>query len=486
VSRFHRNPASFRDPSGFVFHRDGLLLRQVNDAYRSHFDALGESGLYAELVSAGLLVPHEVVDPALAVTPDAYQVIAPQHIPFISYPYEWCFGQLEDAALLTLDVQRRALERGLTLKDASAFNVQFMEGRPVLIDTLSFELRGEGEPWIAYRQFCQHFLAPLLLMAHVDVRLSRLFASFLDGLPLDLTSDLLPRRTWLRPSTLLHVHMHARSLRRYSGVRATEHRLYRSVSQTALLGLVDSLESSIRRLSADPSGTEWADYERDHNYSDAARRTKEEEVQRALEALEPDVVWDLGANTGLFSRLAARAGARVVSMDADHGAVELNYRAMKEAGEPRILPLLVDLASPTPASGWANEERDSLGQRGPADLLLALALIHHLGITHNVPLARILEWLSGLGRHVLVEFVPKSDPQAQRLLLSREDIFRDFTQESFEASAREYFAIEWRRPVADTGRTLYLMRSLNGARSGWSSTGAAEASAPRVDTVSGT
>lgn len=485
MSRFRPNPASFRDPSGFVFHRDGLLLRQVNEAYRRHYDALLESGLYAELVSAGLLVPHETVDAALAVTPDAYQVIAPQPVPFISYPYEWCFGQLKDAALLTLDVQRRALERGLTLKDASAFNVQYMEGRPVLIDTLSFELRGEGEPWIAYRQFCQHFLAPLLLMALVDVRLSRLFTSFLDGLPLDLTSDLLPRRTWLRISTLLHIHLHARSLKRYSGVRATEHRFYRSVSKTALLGLVDSLASSVRRLTAEPSGTEWADYERDHNYSDAARRTKEEEVQRALETVKPDTVWDLGANTGVFSRLAARAGARVISLDADHSAVELNYRAMKKAGERGILPLLVDLASPTPAAGWANTERDSLAQRGPADLLLALALIHHLGITHNVPLARILEWLSGLGRHVLVEFVPKSDPQSQRLLLSREDIFHEFTQEHFEESARGYFTIEWRRPVSDTGRTLYLMRSLGATGSGWSSYGAVEAHAPQVDTVSG-
>ncbi len=486
MSEFHRNPASFRDPSGFVYRRDGLLLRQVNDTYRAHYDALMESGLYDELVSDGLLVPHDAVDPALAMTPHAYQVIAPEPVPFISYPYEWCFGQLKDAALLTLGVQRRALERGLTLKDASAFNVQFVEGRPILIDTLSFELRGEGEPWIAYRQFCQHFLAPLLLMAHVDVRLSRLFTSFLDGLPLDLVSDLLPRRTWLRLSSLLHIHLHARSLRRYSGVRATEHRLYRSVSQTALLGLVDSLESAVRRLSADPGGTEWADYERDHNYSDAARRAKEEQVLRVLEAVKPEVVWDLGANTGAFSRIAARAGARVISLDGDPSAVELNYRGIKEEGETGVLPLLVDLACPTPASGWANTERDSLEHRGPADLLLALALIHHLGITHNVPIARILEWLGRLGRHVLVEFVPKSDPQAQRLLLSREDIFHDFTQESFERTARDYFAIEWQRPVADTGRTLYLMRSLDGATSGWSRAGGTEANAPQVDAVSGT
>lgn len=465
MSEAHRNPASFRDPSGFVYRRDGRLLRQVNASYREHFNALVESGLYDELVSAGLLVAHEFMDRGLAMTPEAFQVIAPEPIPFVSHPYEWCFGQLKDAALLTLEIQRRALDRGLTLKDASAFNVQYQDGHPVLIDTLSFERRNEGEPWIAYRQFCQHFLAPLLAMAHVDVRLARLFVTDLDGLPLDLVSGLLPRRSWLRFSTLVHIHLHARSLKRYSSVRAEEHRLYRSVSQTALLGLVDSLESAIRRLEVGAAATEWADYEQDHSYSHSARAAKEKQVRRAVETVRPDVVWDLGANTGVFSRIAANQGARVISIDGDHSAVESNYRAVKRSGETRVLPLLVDLACPTPGSGWANMERESLVSRGPADLVLALALIHHLGFTHNVPIAHILAWLSGLGRYALVEFVPKSDPQTQRLLLSREDIFHDFTEEHFVERARDYFAIEWREQVPDTERTMYLMRSLGGSES---------------------
>ena len=209
------HPASFRDPGGFLFVEGGVLYRQVNSVYKDDYDLLLRSGLYKTLTDAGLLVSHEEVstdppDPRIA-----YKIIRPEPIPFISYPYEWCFSQLKDAALATLEIQRQALAHGLSLKDASAYNVQFLDGKPVLIDTLSFE-KLRLKPWVAYRQFCQHFLGPLLLMGLKDSRLGQLSRIFLDGVPLDLTSRLLPRRTRLRPGILMHIHLHAASQKHFA------------------------------------------------------------------------------------------------------------------------------------------------------------------------------------------------------------------------------------------------------------------------------
>lgn len=452
-----RLEASFRDPSGFLYRRDGVLLRQVEEGYRGDYDALLASGLYDELTSAGLLVPHREASLDRALTRGAYRVLEPHPITFVSYPYEWCFGQLKSAALATLEVQRRALARGMTLKDASAFNIQFEDGRPVLVDTLSFERCREGEPWIAYRQFCQHFFAPLLLMSHVDVRLARLLERFIDGVPLDLASRLLPRRTWLRFAPLLHVHLHARSLKRFAGTSIRESRLARPVGRTSLQGLVSTLETAIRRLSWRATGTEWADYGSMLNYSTEAGATKRRLVGEYLERVRPPVVWDLGANNGEYSRLAAQRGARVIAIDGDPAAVERNYAALEADAEGRILPLWIDLGNPTPALGWAHRERRSLAERGPADLVMALALIHHLAIGNNVPLPSVARFLSRLGRHLIIEFVPKGDPQVRRLLASREDIFSGYTAEGFEEAFGKMYDFLASDPVADSGRRLYLM-----------------------------
>lgn len=455
-------PASFRDPSGFVFVRDGRLLRQVNTVYREHYNALLESGLCGELCDAGLLIPHIEVEAEWSTARNCYRVLEPERVPFVSYPYEWCFSQLRDAALLTLEVQRRALERGLTLKDASAYNIQFRDGRPILIDTLSFESRPEGKPWIAYRQFCQHFLAPLLLMEGVDVRLSALLRQNLDGIPLDLASALLPRSSWLRPGPLLHIHLHARSIRRYSQVQVDGPTVRGRVSRVALLGLVDSLERTVRGLSWRPEGTEWADYTQNNNYSAAALDEKQRLVRDFLATIphRPETVWDLGANTGTFSRIAAEVAERVVAFDVDPAAVELNYQRVRTAGESRILPLLIDLTNPSPGIGWAHRERDSLVERASADAILALALVHHLAISNNVPLDRIAEFFSQLGGYLVIEFVPTSDSQVQRLLASREDVFPNYTREGFERDFGRFFRILRTVDVTGSERRLYLMERL--------------------------
>lgn len=450
---------SFRDPSGFVFKQDGEVYRQINQRYRLEYDHLIASGLYTELTAKELLVDHEETGLISAPEDNAYKIIKPANIPFISYPYEWSFSQLKDAALLTLEIQITALNRGMSLKDASAFNVQFIGAKPLLIDTLSFEQYVEGTPWIAYRQFCQHFLAPLALMFHRDVALAKLSIPFIDGVPLNLASKLLPKRTWGSFSLVTHIHLHSRMQDRYGNASSKEAKAKKvRISKTALLGLLDNLRGVISGLSWKPGGTEWADYYNATNYSSTAMSEKEQIVERLCRDAAPKIAWDLGANTGVFSRRAVATGAYTVSFDIDPSAVEQNYRWCRAGAQSLMLPLVTDLTNPSPALGWGHKERDSLIDRGPADLTLALALIHHLAISNHVPLKNLASFFANCGRNLIIEFVPKTDSQVRRLLSSRKDIFEDYTELEFERAFEGTFMVEAKVPVPDSQRTIYRMR----------------------------
>jgi ribosomal protein L11 methylase PrmA len=460
----HHAAGSFRDPGGFVFQRDGVVYRQVNRSSRADYDLLMDSGFYRALVEDGRLIAHEEADVAPQDPEPSYKILRPERIPFISYPYEWCFSQLKDAALLTLAIEREALRHGMTLKDASAYNIQFRQGRPVFIDTLSFEAYQEGEPWAAYRQFCQHFLAPLALMSLTDVRLNQLTRTNIDGIPLDLASRLLPWRSRLRPSLAVHVHLHARLTSAFAGAnRKTEAQAQARpgrarFSQRSLLGLIDHLESAIRGLRWEPGETPWSGYYGDNSYTENALSRKEAIVATYLDRIQPSMTWDLGANTGRFSRVSSRRGIPTLAFDIDPGCVERNYREVIDRGETHLLPLLLDVTNPSPASGWQENERASFLERGPVDAVLALALIHHLAIANNLPLARIAEFFQQVGRWALVEFVPKSDPQVARLLAGRKDIFPDYHQREFERCFQRFFDIEAAEPIPDSERVLYLLR----------------------------
>jgi ribosomal protein L11 methylase PrmA len=459
--------ASFRDPSGFVFRSpDGVLLRQVNRSYEPHYRALVDSGLYDELVSGGLLVRHDEEPLSRGLSADACAVLRPHQIPFISHPYEWSFSQLQAAALLTLDIHARAFKRGMVLKDSSAFNVQFEGTRPVFIDTLSFETYREGEPWVAYRQFCGHFLAPLALMRYVDPEQNGLLRLYIDGVPLPLASRLLPKRTWAMPRLLTHIHLHAQAQQRYAPTEKVDGsnpgeaaRKPPRVSRMGMQGIIDSLRNTVRKLQCPPAATAWSDYYDTNAYTAESGSQKAGLVDKYLAQVTPKTVWDLGANTGVYSRIAAKHAAVVVAMDSDWGCVEANFHACTEEGMDRILPLRVDLTNPSPSIGWAHKERLSLVERGPADLAMALALIHHLAIGNNVPLERLGAFMRDLCRHLIIEFVPKDDPQTQRLLQSRRDIFDAYTREAFEAAFGEYFVVLDSQPLPDSRRVLYLMET---------------------------
>jgi len=447
--------SSFRDPSGFLFYRDRLIYRQINIAYKKNYDYLMEFGLYEALTDAELLIPHEEVNIDSSIPDKAYKTIKPAPIPFISYPYEWCFSQLKDAALATLEIQKKSLDFGMSLKDCSAYNIQFRKGKPIFIDTLSFEEYREGQPWVAYRQFCQHFLSPLALMSYKDIRLNQLLRVYIDGIPLDLASSLLQFRTHFVFSLLTHVHLHAKAQKHFADKAVNTTR--GQITRLSFMGLVDSLESAIRKLRWKAQGTEWSEYYEDTNYSPEGLRHKGQIVSDFLDKINPKTVWDLGANVGVFSRIAADKRIQVISFDIDSVAVEKNYLQCIEKGETRILPLLFDLTNPSPGIGWDSKERMSLFERGPADTAFALALIHHLAISNNLPFNKIADYFCKICDSLIIEFVPKEDSQVQRLLSTREDIFSNYTQQVFEREFEKHFMIHDSMKVKESKRTLYLM-----------------------------
>lgn len=455
----NRLDSSFRDPAGFLFRKDGVLLRQVNESYAEYYDACIDSGLFDRLIKDKLLIPHVEVDDA-EVEPGVHKILRPDEIAYVSYPYEWSFSQLKDAALLTLEIQRIALDHGLILKDASAYNVQFHNGQPIFIDTLSFEKYVEGRPWVAYRQFCQHFLAPLSIMAKSDIRLRHLTSRFIDGIPLDLASNLLPVSSYLRYSILAHIHMHARSQEKHGDDARSKNNVSDvNLSRSMLVALITSLQNAVEKTSTKEMSTEWGDYYQDTNYSPEAMQHKETLVDDFLSkyANAHQLIHDLGANTGNFSKIAARHGKYVVAHDIDEIAVERHYCQVRKDNSRKILPLILDLSNPAPALGWDLRERMSFHERAKGSFVIALALIHHICISNNVPLRNFAEFLASISDTLIIEFVPKEDSQVQRLLATRKDIFDDYTTASFERTFSEFFEIREQCPVNESYRTIYAM-----------------------------
>jgi len=451
-----QNCASFfRDPSGFIFMRDGCVYRQINTIYKENYELLVKSGLYRELADEGLLIPHEEVASANPLPSNAYKIIKPEVVPFISYPYEWSFSQLRDAGLLTIEIQKKALARGMSLKDCSAYNIQFRKGKPVFIDTLSFAAHEEGKPWVAYRQFCQHFLAPLALMSRKDIRLNQLLRIYIDGIPLDLASSLLGIRAKSSISLFIHLYLHAKAQKFFSDkiIPAATGKMKLS----SFLGLIDNLESALRKMKLRAKESEWRDYYKESNYTPEALAHKQEIVSGFLDRIHPGVVWDLGSNVGMFSRIAADKAMRVISLDNDPLCVEILYSECRRRGESNILPLVFDITNPSPGIGWENNERITLLERGRPDAVLALALVHHLAIAHNLPLNTISHFLSQISPWLIIEFVPKDDSQAQRMLAVREDIFSEYCKESFERALSAFFVIQECIQIKHSKRFVYLV-----------------------------
>lgn len=450
--------ASFRDPAGFIYRdKNGIIKRQINQVGKDDYKQFMDAGLYDELVKKGYLVKHKETKDAIQT--NAYVVIQPELIPVISYPFEWSFSQLKDAALLTLKIQKIALQHGMILKDASAYNIQFKDGKPIFIDTLSFEKYVEGNPWQAYRQYCQHFLAPLVLMSSVDLDMSQLLVTNIDGVPLELASKLLPRRTKLRPGIAMHIVMHGRAQK----AKATEHKkVSKKVPKTSLLGILDSLNRTTKKLKHKKSSTEWGDYYNITNYTKKATDNKHKLVTKFATSIKAKTAVDIGGNDGTYSRVLTKLGIETICTDIDPIAVESNYLTLKKRKENLMLPLVVNLVNPGGAIGWANDERESISDRINVDLVMALAIIHHLAISNNLPFKKIAEYLSRFGSYLIIEFVPKGDSQVNKLLSTREDIFPEYDERHLKSEFGAYYKLIKEEKIAGTKRTLYLFKVKNG------------------------
>ena len=345
----------------------------------------------------------------------------------------------------------------MTLKDASAYNIQFLEGKPVFIDTLSFEEYEQNTPWKAYGQFCRHFLAPLALMSYTDINLNKLLISNIDGVPLDLAQKLLPAKAKLNFGVLTHIVLHSLSQKTFEDKKQSCAKNAK-MSLFELESLINSLENTVRGLHFPAIYTQWGNYYENTNYSSESFNEKKEIISHFIDKVEPSSLCDLGSNRGDFARIASERNIKTLAFDIDPVAVEDNYRHVKKYKETNILPLLQDFNNSSPAIGFMNDERSDFCSRFKCDMVMALALIHHLAISNNLPFDNIAKFFSILGKYLIVEFVPKADSKVQILLSSREDIFDKYDTENFESIFGTYFEILEKINIKNSERTLYLMR----------------------------
>jgi len=449
--------SSYKDPDGFVFYQNKQVYRQVNNSYKALFTHIQKSGLYKTLTQNGLLIKHKTTS-IKPITSDGYLVIKPKTIPFISYPYEWCFDQLKDAAIATLNIQKTCIKYDVSLKDASAYNIQFLANQPTLIDTLSFEQKNLKTPWVAYKQFCEHFLAPLVLASYVDIRLFQLLRTNIDGIPLDLASKLLPKYTWTKPRILTHVHFHAISQKKITKQR----KIFNNNSLLNIhshLALLDSLEATIKSLSWKKPATTWGNYDKSTSYNRSSLSDKKYIIEQFLSLSKPNTLWDLGANDGTLSQLSSNHNIYTIAFDIDPVAVTNNYQATKKQNDKYMLPLIIDLTNPSPDLGWQNNERSSFAKRGPVDAIMVLALIHHLGIKNNIPFDLMASFFSTITTHLLIEFIPKNDKMCQILLQNRKDIFLLYNKKEFESQFNKYFTIIKKHAIKNSKRIIYIMKN---------------------------
>lgn len=453
-----RNTSSFRDPSGFIFTDGNSVKRKINPIYFPQFEALTNSGFYELLFSKKYLIPHSVESKT-----EEGIVLEAHKIPFVSYPYEWSFPQYQHAALLTLKIQKLSLEKGFTLKDASAFNITFYNGKPIFIDTLSFDFYTDGEPWMAYKQFIMHFLGPLVLSRYFGHDFLKTLASEIDGIPLSKLSKLLPWTTKFHPFLQANVHLLARYDEKFSGENKTS---AKKLSKSAQIKLIDSLYDFIENLEV-KNKTEWDDYYAVANYSADALAIKKTFIKDWFASINGKTAIDMGGNDGTFSRELLPTAELIITADVDANAVASNYSKALQNKERNILPIVADLLNPAAGYGFNNRERFSLSDRlkkFDASGCMALALIHHITLSGNVPFAFSAEYFAGLSPNLLIEFPTRNDSWVQFLLKSKREFeshFDFYTVENFEKDYSGYFEIVEKREIPGAERILYFMKRRN-------------------------
>ena len=459
---FAVDSGSFRDRDGRVYRLDGRIIRGLSAGALADFEKLRSTRFYGRFLEEGRLVASEpLAADELNLPPQERDrwaaFIEHERIPVISYPYEWTFGMLRDAALLQLDLLAAALSEDMTLKDATPYNIQFRSGRPVFIDIASFETLQAGAPWAGYRQFCELFLFPLMLQAYKDIAFQPLLRASIDGVGVQTAARLFGLRDRLRAGVLTHAWLQAKLDRRFGSTRENVRTDLKSAgfNKELILANVRKLRKLVSKLEWRGRGSEWGAYEAFHNYSESDHALKEAFVGECVAASGAGLVWDIGCNTGQFSRIAARHARQVLAMDLDHFAVERLYREIRSEESSNILTLVQNVADPSPSWGWRNRERSDLASRARPDLVLCLALIHHVVISANIPLDEFVDWLAGLADQLVIEYVSRSDDKVQTLLRNKQDKYSDYSRERLEAALARHFTVRQRRTLESGNRFLY-------------------------------
>jgi len=462
-----RDGGSFRDPSGYVFFRGENVYRTVNPSAEATFKSVAKSGLIEELAGEKLLLPTEI-SPADAGDPGQFRgargempalVLKHPRIPFISYPYEWNFSQMRDAALAHLDLQLRAFDRGFVLSDATAYNMQFYQGKLLHIDVLSLRPYVEGEPWSGYNQFCRTFLLPLLIEAWCGMPFQPLMRGRIEGISFADAVTILPAlKLWTSLNGIMHVALQARIIASASSASKGKGQTDFKLAPARYKAILQEMRNWIGRLkSGRKVSSYWNSYAEVNSYSNDMRRVKEEFVSKWAPAVKNGVIWDIGGNTGDYSKCVLDAGAeQSIVFDSDLDSLEKAYQRSKQG--LRVLPLLVDIADPSPSLGWRQAERRGLNERSKPAGILALAVIHHLAIGRNLPFSDVIDWFVDTAPDGIIEFVPKSDPMVAQMLANREDVFHDYDEAHFFAYLEARAIVTARHRFGENGRVVVSYR----------------------------
>ncbi|HKY22629.1 MAG TPA: class I SAM-dependent methyltransferase [Vicinamibacterales bacterium] len=454
-------PGSFRDRTARVFYHDGKIFRGLNETALKEWQALSATSFFRRFSGSGAIVPTQQRDLAsLPLSSTGQQwagVLEHEKLPFVSYPYEWSFEMLRDAALLQLDLVLAGLEEGIGLKDASAYNLQWKGASPVFVDVASFYTRAEGEPWVGYRQFCQMFLYPLLLQAYRDVPFQPWMRGNIDGMDAEVCLNLLSARDYVRAGVLAHVYLQAKAQKAYN---ATTRDVRKDLTKAGFDKRIiktnaEGLRALVAGLQWKPKQSTWSDYLKCGHYEASDAEQKREFVRGVAGTRDRSLAWDIGCNVGVFSRILAERTTHVVAMDLDHLAIDKLYLALKAEKVTNILPLVVNVTDPSPNLGWRNMERKRIDERGRPELILALALIHHVVIGGNIPMAEFVQWLRDLGGELVIEFVTRKDPMVVTLLRNKEDHYTDYDEDVFERELAARFRIAKRQPLGSGTRIMY-------------------------------
>jgi SAM-dependent methyltransferase len=460
---------SFRDRANRVYDDGATIVRGVDAGALANWTALQSQAFFQELLKQRKVVATSLLELHSAELSARWAgYLAHERVPFVTYPYEWSFNMLKDAALLHLDILEQAIPFGWTLKDASAYNVQFIGSRAVFIDLPSFIPRASGEPWIGYRQFCMMFLYPLMLSAYKGIDYLPLLRGSLEGVDPGTANQILTGGSRLKKGVFGHVYLHAKMQARYSkrdldearslteeaGKRPSERKSARH-SETMILGMLQGLRNTINKLKSPDEHTTWGSYETDHSYAHTSFEAKKSFIEEVVNERHRSLAWDIGCNTGTFSKIAAENCEYVVALDGDTKAVNRLYERQKAARDERILPIVMDLGNVSPAQGWRGLERKSFENRGKPELILCLALIHHIVISANIPLEEFVGWLRDFDCDVVIESVGLNDEMTQMLLRNRVNQYSELDDTNFERVITEQFTVVRSEPLKGGSRKIF-------------------------------